>query len=94
MGRNAPFLEEKPMAIKELGENNQTTGGIMPVDIKHLKECLAEAERFVNRARTCFDDMVVATKINKNYSGDGIKTGAVRRSSMDLTRALANLRKT
>jgi hypothetical protein len=70
----------------------------MPVDIKHLKECLAEAERFVKRATVCLEEIevIVAHNAKTGLKGwpDQRKSAATRRASMDLTRALANLRKT
>jgi hypothetical protein len=69
----------------------------MPVDIKHLKESIAEAERFLKRAKACLADIETVTKHNsspREIWPDQRKSSAVRRSSMDLTRALAQLRKT
>jgi hypothetical protein len=55
---------------------------------KNVKEAMDEAKRFVKRA-------VDWLALDNQYKGiSGTKEGgALRRSSMDLTRALANLRK-
>jgi hypothetical protein len=69
----------------------------MPVDIANLETCIQEAQRFLARAK-------VALKIHKGervfYKNDDVHTygngaanAAVRRSSMDLTKSLAYLRK-
>jgi len=75
----------------------------MPVDIKHLKESISEAERFLKRAKVCLADMETVKKhrekvLKRDFDEttewpDQTKSAAVRRSSMDLTRALAQLRK-
>ena len=58
------------------------------VDIKELEEVLVEIERFKERAK-------IALKLIKaDRRCHGKKTAAVRRASMDLTRALSNLRRT
>lgn len=53
-----------------------------------LDDAIAEARRFLERAS--------ALKVRLRNDADGIhpkETGALRRSSMDLTRALADLRR-
>ena len=60
----------------------------MPIDRKHLEECIFEARRFVKRAEAC---LVVMGKYGVS---DTRVSAAAKRSSMDLTRALARLRKT
>ena len=57
------------------------------VDIKELEAALVEIERFKVRAE-------IALKLIKaDRRCHGKKTAAVRRSSMDLTRSLAELRR-
>lgn len=61
-----------------------------------LKIAIAEAERFLARAKSLPDP------VERNYMKGGtylddnfpVQQGAIRRSSMDLTRALADLRRT
>lgn len=56
---------------------------------KKLKAAISEAERFLERAKE-----LSKTSVSSNGYFYGSKlTGAVKRSSMDLTRALADLRK-
>ena len=67
----------------------------MPVNILNLEGCIVEAERFLLRAKAALkthQDEVALYK-NKRTYGDGPQNTAVRRASMDLTRALAALRK-
>jgi hypothetical protein len=71
----------------------------MSVDIKNLKACIAKAKRFLTRANECLEDIHECTKkreaLKPDWSGpwpDLTKCSSVRRSSMDLTRALAALR--
>ena len=56
---------------------------------KKVREAIAEARRFIRRA----DDVLQEEKENKYYYFGTKASGAVRRSSLDLTRALAELRK-
>ena len=58
----------------------------MAVDIKELEVALVEVERFKARAETALK------LIKADRRCHGKKTAAVRRSSMDLTRSLAELR--
>jgi len=58
------------------------------VDIKELEEVLVEIDRFKVRAETALK------LIKADRRCHGKKTAAVRRASMDLTRALSNLRRT
>ena len=59
----------------------------------------AEARRFLAsvdalEARVAADDSLVSTVTGVFYSGYGLReSGAVRRASLDLTRALADLRR-
>lgn len=59
--------------------------------LKNLDAAIAEAERFLERAKRLqgqhVDDPFPPTNLN-----DYTQTAAVRRASMDLTRALATLR--
>lgn len=70
----------------------------MPVDIKYIDECIFEARRFMDKAVACRTNLAMAngtvheTPENKVWP-DKRLTAAVRRSSMDLTRALADLRR-
>jgi hypothetical protein len=72
-------------------------GGKMPVDISNLESCIQEAERFVLRAKATLqahkDEASLYKNDDKHTYGNGPQNAAVRRSSMDLTRALAALRK-
>ena len=54
---------------------------------KKVEEAIEEAERFLDRARA-----VLNNEPHYWFCGSA-DTGALRRSSMDLTRSLANLRK-
>lgn len=57
-----------------------------------IRVAIKEAERFLNTA-TDFEKLVHSQR-NDTYSSSNPKeSGAVRRASMDLTRALANMRK-
>mgnify|MGYP001436807268 CR=1 FL=1 len=62
----------------------------MPVDIKNLSVCIEESTRFLSRARAALQAHKDEVAL---YNGDGSKNAAVRRSSLDLTKALAQLRK-
>ena len=63
-------------------------GNKMAVDIKELEAALVEIERFKARAE------IALKSIEADRRCHGKKTAAVRRASMDLTRALSNLRRT
>lgn len=59
------------------------------MNAQRLKAAIDEADRFLLRAKELH-------KVATNYGGyhsNPIEQGAVRRASMDLTRALATLRK-
>lgn len=55
-----------------------------------LQEAIAEAERFLAKAKA-----VKQADFEYSFPANGasVRTGAVRRASMDLTRALARMRK-
>lgn len=61
-----------------------------------LKEAIIEAERFLKRAKA-LPEPVERRYYHKDeiylYDNFPVEWGAIRRSSMDLTRALASLRK-
>ncbi len=69
----------------------------MPVDIANLETCIQEAQRFLSRARAALqvhkDERVFYKGEDKHTYGGGPGNAAVRRASMDLTRALAKRRK-
>ena len=69
----------------------------MPVNISTLQACILEAERFLKKAKTALqihkDEVVMYKGADKHTYGDGPANAAARRSSMDLTRALAVLRR-
>lgn len=55
---------------------------------ENIVEAIEEAERFITRAKK-----LLAKRAGKSYVWSNPKeSGAVRRSSMDLTRSLANMR--
>lgn len=55
-----------------------------------IKEAISEAERFIDRAEKALKDFE-----EKRYAWNGTPaTGSCKRASMDLTRALADMRKT
>jgi hypothetical protein len=63
----------------------------MAINTSALEESISEAQRFIKRAREC----VVELKEDERdyYIVGTAKSGAVRRASMDLSRALSKLRK-
>ena len=62
------------------------------MEMKMLDVAISEAERFLKRAKRC---KKTPTKTERGYAyWDFKETGATKRSSMDLTRALADLRNT
>lgn len=63
--------------------------------LSHLNTAIAEAERFLGRARTALGaHNAIDSKEARSLSNyNPRENGALRRSSMDLTRALADLRK-
>jgi hypothetical protein len=68
----------------------------MPIQIPHLEVCIGEAERFLLRAKAALKEHRHELKdcpTREWTIGYGPQNAAVRRSSMDLTRALAQLRK-
>lgn len=56
-----------------------------------LDEAIREAERFIKRAKAC-KKSVREDAFGGVWFDDGKASGAVKRSSMDLTQALADLR--
>jgi hypothetical protein len=65
----------------------------MPVDLEQLRECVDEAQRFIKRAWDCLV-YIPNLKINKPEEEiNKVLSAAVRRSSMELTRAMEKLRK-
>jgi hypothetical protein len=62
----------------------------MPIDLEHIEECSGEVYRFVERLEKCLQELKT---IGEYEWPDTRKTAALRRASMDLTRALARLRK-
>ena len=56
--------------------------------VDKIKEAIYEAERFITKAKLALEKTE-----GKNYLYANKENGACRRSSMDLTRALAELRK-
>jgi hypothetical protein len=57
-----------------------------------LESARIEAVRFLNKVQLL--EEAIKREINEKYpSSNGKESGAVRRASMDLTRALAELRK-
>lgn len=62
--------------------------------VERLENAVKEAQRFLGKVRELRDNAAHADKLSgKRYIETGKHTGAVKRSSMDLTRALAELRK-
>lgn len=66
----------------------------------HLDTAIAEAQRFIDRARTLKAACTPAEPVRKLAGLDDYiqpncprESGALRRASMDLTRALADLRR-
>lgn len=62
------------------------------MDRTYLQIAKEEATRFLERVQQLQLDLVGDEPRSNYISGRGRLTGAVRRSSLDLTRALANLR--
>ena len=61
------------------------------MEMKMLDAAMFEAERFLEKAKRCKHS---PTKTERGYAyWDTKETGATKRSSMDLTRALADLRR-
>ena len=68
------------------------------MNLTKLTTAIAEADRFIRRAEALRDEHLQANNDRRaikptEHIWSGKSTGAVRRSSMDLTRALADLRK-
>lgn len=66
--------------------------------ISAVKEAIKEAERFIKAAKkiqtgTAWDAKTGSYVPSKDYIEIGKDSGACRRASMDLTRALAEMRK-
>jgi hypothetical protein len=67
--------------------------GATPMTVSQLSNCISEAQRFVNRA------IEARVAIERETGEDGyqidrhIETAAALRASLDLTRALAQLRR-
>jgi hypothetical protein len=62
----------------------------MSVTVENINIAVSEAERFIVKAKEATDRLEA-----DRYAGFGCKeTGALRRSSMDLTRALVGIRST
>lgn len=61
----------------------------MPVTTETLDEVMVEVRRFLERAR----DAAKVLKKSNYYGENPLEKGAVKRASMDLTRALVKLRK-
>ena len=57
-----------------------------------LCQAITEAKRFLDRAEAYNIELQLRNLENSPY-GDAKKTAAIRRASMDLTRALADLRR-
>ena len=61
----------------------------MPVTIEKLNKAVSEAKRFLKKA----DSAIKRIKSEDEYFYCSKETGAVRRSSMDLSRELTELRR-
>lgn len=56
-----------------------------------IEKAIAEAEEFIERANAALDEAIDSKYTHSLYPT--AKTGALRRQSMELTRALAEMRK-
>lgn len=68
----------------------------MSITYGDLSRCIDEAQRFIRAAKNAQDRIkreAANFKPDSYAIGGSRETGAVRRASMDLTRALADLRK-
>lgn len=77
----------------------------MSMTTKQLRETIAEAERFLRKAKALREDMIARENDCRARESAGEReawwnlapsprdTGAARRASMDLTRSLADLRR-
>lgn len=64
------------------------------MDVERLENAVKEAQRFLGKVRELRDNALHASQtLGKWYIDTGKYTGAVKRSSLDLTMALAELRK-
>lgn len=63
------------------------------MDVERLENAVKEAQRFIGKVRELRDNALHTSPLGKRYIETGKHTGAVKRSSLDLTRALAELRK-
>jgi hypothetical protein len=61
------------------------------MNLNTLNSAIAEAERFLVKAKELQNKE--GEKLNRGYLTGNALTGSVRRASMDLTRALAEMRK-
>lgn len=60
---------------------------------KTLVQAIMEGDRFLERAKSALFEMQKHKKVQGYYLTGTKKTAAARRASMDLTRALAELRR-
>lgn len=58
-----------------------------------LRNAIAEANRFVRTAKAALNTEESAFEGGEKWLQPGKQTGAARRASMDLTRALADMRR-
>lgn len=64
------------------------------MDVERLENAVKEAQRFLGKVRQLRDNALHTSQtLGKRYIDTGKYTGAVKRASLDLTRALADLRK-
>lgn len=59
---------------------------------KKLRDCVWEAKRFIRFAEEAIDELEARKEYSEHYPSK--KRAAAKRSSLDLTRSLAQLRKT
>ncbi len=65
------------------------------MNIPEIKNAIAEAERFIDRAKDLLNTVKreeTSAYVFESYTV-GKESGALRRASLDLTRALADMRK-
>lgn len=64
------------------------------MNIERLENAVKEAQRFLGKVRELRDNALHTSEtLGRRYIRTGKHTGAVKRSSLDLTMALAELRK-
>lgn len=64
------------------------------MDVDRLENAAKEAQRFLGKVRELRDNALhYSQSLGEQYIDPGKHTGAVKRASLDLTRALAELRK-